>query len=398
MYPLLRKSILIGSVLLLTFLLIIFPEDALHASFRGLNIWWEVVFPSLLPFFIMAELLISLGAISIMGVLFEPIMRPLFNVSGSGSLALLMGYVSGYPTGAKITAKLRQAKKLSQTEAERLVSFTNASSPLFIFGAIAVGFFNEAKIGLLIALCHYGGNLLLGMILKYIYKDNRQARIHSKTKQTFFTQIRKEVHSLKTKDTKPIGEHLGDAVYHSVQTLIMVGGFITLFSVITSLLFQVNFLGKIAQVFQLIFPYINLPNSLSLPFITGIFEITIGIELIAQIKGLGLLFPLLVVSFLLGFNGFSIQAQVASILAPTDIRFSRYFYARLLHGFLASLLTFILFPVFFSSESIVTVYNPLTTSYEALGNLYAVYQIFGPPITILVIGFAFIYKLKSHLK
>ncbi|MCQ0953684.1 sporulation integral membrane protein YlbJ, partial [Bacillus cereus] len=26
-----------------------------YNNFRGLNIWWEVVFPSLLPFFIIAE-------------------------------------------------------------------------------------------------------------------------------------------------------------------------------------------------------------------------------------------------------------------------------------------------------------------------------------------------------
>src|SRR5690625_2743361 len=144
MNPLWNRMLLIIGALLLTGSLILYPQEVFEASIQGLNLWWEIVFPALLPFFIMSELLISLGAISIIGVLFEPIMRPLFNVPGAGSLALIMGLASGYPTGAKITAQLREEGKLSREEAERLVSFTNASSPLFIFGAIAVGFFHDA--------------------------------------------------------------------------------------------------------------------------------------------------------------------------------------------------------------------------------------------------------------
>src|SRR5699024_6847086 len=114
--------------------------------------WWEVVFPSLLPFFITEELLISFGVVNFIGVLFEPIMRPVFNVPGSGSFAWVMGMASGYPSGAKMSVRLREEIHITQTEAERLLSFTNASSPLFIFGAISVGFFHDAKLGLLIAL------------------------------------------------------------------------------------------------------------------------------------------------------------------------------------------------------------------------------------------------------
>ena len=49
----------------------------------------------------------------------------------------------------------------------------------------------------------------------------------------------------------------------------------------------------------------------------------------------------IVVSFLLGFSGFSIQAQVASLLADTDIRFQPFFIGRLLQGFFAAFIAFI---------------------------------------------------------
>src|SRR5690625_9186 len=91
----------------MTISLIIFPEAAFHSSLRGLHTWWEVVFPSLLPFFIMAELLIGFGVVQFIGIIFQPIMRPIFNVPGVGSFAWIVGMASGYPSGAKITALLR---------------------------------------------------------------------------------------------------------------------------------------------------------------------------------------------------------------------------------------------------------------------------------------------------
>lgn len=151
----------------MTIALIRFPDQSLEAGIRGLNMWWEVVFPSLLPFFITAELLLAFGVVKFFGILFEPIMRPLFNVPGSGSFGWMMGMASGYPTGAKITARLREEKQLSKIEAERLVSFTNNSSPLFIFGAISAGFFHDLKLGALLAVCHYTSNAMVGICMRF---------------------------------------------------------------------------------------------------------------------------------------------------------------------------------------------------------------------------------------
>ncbi|MGE0995101.1 sporulation integral membrane protein YlbJ, partial [Bacillus sp. GMa5/2] len=80
MYEKWKTAFLTISTLFLTFSLVLHPQAALQASIRGLNIWWEVVFPSLLPFFIIAELLISIGVVKFIGVILEPLMRPLFRV------------------------------------------------------------------------------------------------------------------------------------------------------------------------------------------------------------------------------------------------------------------------------------------------------------------------------
>src|SRR5699024_760046 len=76
---------------------------------------------------------------------------------------------------AKISSRLREEKQLTRIEAERLISFTNNASPLFIFGAVSVGFFHDAKLGLLIATCHYLGNTLVGICMRF-YGDKAEPK------------------------------------------------------------------------------------------------------------------------------------------------------------------------------------------------------------------------------
>lgn len=398
MNPLWNRMLLIIGALLLTGSLILYPQEVFEASIQGLNLWWEIVFPALLPFFIMSELLISLGAISIIGVLFEPIMRPLFNVPGAGSLALIMGLASGYPTGAKITAQLREENKISKTEAERLVSFTNASSPLFIFGAIAVGFFHDAKIGLLLAVCHYGGNILVGIILRFLYQEPKSSKgKHKKSSGSKWKQAITEMKSMSNFENKPLGEHLGNAVSNSVKTLIIIGGFITFFSVITNIFIQMNIVTLIANSFSFILSIASIPTEFALPLTIGLLEISIGTKYIASILSDGLLFPLIIVSFILGFHGFSIQAQVAAIISQTDIRFSRYFYARLIHAFIASALTVILYPIFYSSKGTNNVILPVFQEKIVHDIMLPIFQslaTFGPIITIMAISVALLYQIR----
>src|SRR5690606_9678266 len=155
--------------------LMLFPKESLDASLRGMQMWWDVVFPSLLPFFIVSELLIGFGVVTFIGTLLEPFMRPFFRVPGVGGFVWAMGLASGNPAGAKITARLRDEKRITRLEAERLVCFTNSANPLFIFGAIAVGFFHDPFLGILLALSHYLGNVCVGLIMRFYGKKEEIA-------------------------------------------------------------------------------------------------------------------------------------------------------------------------------------------------------------------------------
>src|SRR5699024_1152615 len=101
------NTILIAcSISIIALLFILLSHHTLYARVRGLQSWFDIVFPSLLPFFIMSELLMMYGIVQAIGILSEPIMRPFFRVPGAGSFAFVVGMASGYPLGAKITASL----------------------------------------------------------------------------------------------------------------------------------------------------------------------------------------------------------------------------------------------------------------------------------------------------
>ncbi len=391
----LKTIFLAAAITFMAISLIVYPQEALNASIRGLKMWWEIVFPSLLPFFIVSELLIGFGVVKFIGVILEPLMRPIFKVPGVGGFVLAMGWSSGNPAGAKFSARLRQEGQLSQIEAERLVSFTNSSNPLFIFGAVSVGFFHNPKLGMLLALAHYLGNIAVGVIMRFYGKETPDER---KGNRLNIRAAFSALHQTRIKDNRPIGKLLGDAVQSSFQTLLMVGGFIILFSVINQLLYHLHITAALAKIVEVLFSFLSFPDSLSIPFISGLFEITLGSKLTSEVQDATLLQQAILTSFILGFGGFSVQAQVGSILAQTDIRFKPFFIARIMQGIFAGIFTVIFWnPVYIKLNG----HEQSSHGLPVLGNgepSQGIYQRLvetGPLITIISLCF---YVLFLYLQ
>lgn len=365
-------------------MIIFFPQEVLQASKRGLEMWANVVFPSLLPFFIIAEILIAFGVVHFIGVLFEPIMRPLFNVPGIGGFVWAMGMASGYPSGAKFTARLRQEGHLSQIEAERLVSFTNASNPLFIIGAVAIGFFHDHQLGILLAVTHYASNFCVGLCMRFHqYKQKEKYSF-----QPFsITKAFHKLHKARLEGNRTLGKILGDAITRSIQTLIAIGGFIILFSVLTEIMHEINFAQLVSGLISIILAWFQLPAEMALPFFSGLFELTIGANEISKTSSETLI-QVIFVSVILAFNGFSVQAQVASILAETDIRFLPYFIARLIHCLFAVIIVSLLYvPLYVQPTDKTGADIPVSASlsFSDLGHFYLTLEQTGYLITFFAL-------------
>jgi len=354
--------LIILTVLLLVITIMIYPAESVQAAYNGLVIWATLVIPALLPFFIGSELLINLGIVKFIGTILEPIMRPVFNVPGEGSFAFVMSITSGYPVGAKIVSKFKSDKILTKIEAQRLISFCSTSGPLFMIGSVSVGMFKSPELGALIAFSHYLGAIIVGIIFSF-YKKSFQDNKPVGQKENL---IRRAFSKIKTKSNQSpsIGIILGNAVKNSLNTILMVGGFITLFAVVIHMLKLLKIIDLITSIIVALFP-LKISPTIIHSLIAGLFEITTGTKFVADSMGVDLSTKIAIISFIIGWSGFSVHAQVASILEDTDIKPRIYVISKILHGLSASLISYMLFPIFSN-------YFPI--SYPA----YSTYQLTDP--------------------
>jgi len=323
--------------------MIISPKTVFDGALTGLKAWWNIVFPALLPFFIASELLMNFGVVHFMGVLLEPVMRPLFNVPGAGSFVMAVGFSSGYPIGSMITARLRSQRLCTRVEAERLMSFTNNSSPLFMLVAVAVGMFNNPSLGWIIAGAHYLSNITLGFALRfYARNDNERIPEPPAKSRGLVSQAFRQMLQVQRQDKRPLGKIMGDAVRNAVTNLLNIGGFIILFAVIIKMLTTAGFIDSLSGCLGVLLLPLGFSPEILPALASGLFEMTIGSKLASETTA-PLLQQVVAVGMILAWSGLSVHAQAASMISETDIRMLPFIITRVAHCILAGLYSYIIF-------------------------------------------------------
>lgn len=328
------------SAVLVTLAMVAYPKDAFDSAIMGLNLWWNVVFPSLLPFFVLSEILMGLGVVHFIGVLLEPLMRPLFNVPGIGAFALSMGLASGYPMDAVITSKFRANKMCSEVEAERLLSFTNTADPLFMFGAVAVGMFGMPELGVTIALAHYLASLLVGVIFRFHGRSRDNKDNQTMPGGNLFIRALRALYKARQEDRRTLSEIFGDAVKSSMNTILLIGGFIMVFSVLIKVLALIGITSILESVFAAALSIIGWSASLAPALVSGLLELDLG-ALAASQADAPLNQKVAIASAIIAWSGLSVHGQVASIVIQSGIRIIPYMIARVLHAIIAAILTIV---------------------------------------------------------
>lgn len=178
----------------------------------------------------------------------------------------------------------------------------------------------------------------------------------------------------------------------------MIGGFIIFFSVFTTLLHELKLFEILHTVLRPILHLFHVPSELIQPLSTGLFEISLGAEMVSSLDNVPLVIQLTVISFILGFNGLSVQAQVASIIANTDIRFHPYFFARILHATMASILTVTLYPFFFESTTKKTDLPTIALQDKSVYSVLDFIFSYGPIFTLAMIFLAICILLGRIIK
>lgn len=336
----LKRNIIPAFFCILIIGLVVFSKTNLYAAKSGLQLWANNIVPSLLPFFIATELLGYTNIVSKISKLLNPIMRPIFNVPGCGAYALIMGIISGYPIGAKIVTKFREDNLCTVSEAERLLAFTNNSGPLFIIGTVGITMFGNTTIGILLFITHILACISVGIVFRFWkYNDKKTS-----TKSSLYTN---------SKDTvtfSNLGEVLSKSILSAINTVVLIGGFVVLFSVILSILQNSNTLNILTSLLTTILKIFGVSNPQFINgLLSGFIELTNGVQVISNIAYKQISLNIILSSLLLGFGGISILLQVFSITSKSDISIKPYIIGKVLQSIFAVLYTILfinIFPVF----------------------------------------------------
>ncbi len=300
-----------------------FPAIALSAAQKGISLWASSVLPALLPFFICANFMTALGLPAYIGKIFERPFQKLFGAPGVAAFVFSVSITSGYPMGAKLIGDFGRSKTVTQNEAKRMLTFCSTSGPLFMLGAVGAGMLASPAAGAVIALSHYLGALLNGLLF----------RLFSSGKSTSFSKTEnKTVHSAFNRPILPKGSLLDiftNSLLTSFRALGIICGYIVLFMLITEF---IQFSG--------ILNFLSADYSKGV--INGLLEMTVGCSNIAGSSDLSLLYQCIFCSFLISFGGLSVYAQSMSMLSGLSISSGYYLLTKMSHGLLAGLIAWLI--------------------------------------------------------
>lgn len=284
-------------------LLILSHSDlSLYYAFHGLTLWYGKMVPTLLPFMILSSIVVRMGIADRMMLVLHPFIGPLFRIRRSASFCLFIGFLCGFPMGAKCAAQLYQKGEISKKEAEYLLAFCNNLSPVYMVGFALPLLCLENKI-LPVLLGFYGIPLIYGILLRHtIYK-------------TIPYQKPQEINRILPQDT--FWKALHGSVRDGIESITTLCGYMMLFNLLNL--------------------FVHLWDATLLPYISPVLEVTGGLSLLSdKIPVYGLI--------ALSFGGLCCYAQTYSVICDTDLSFGDYCKHKILQTMLSAIYFLFFFP------------------------------------------------------
>ncbi len=261
---------------------------------EALTLCAETLIPSIFPFMVLTNILISCGFDNMVKSLIKRPFEAVFHLNANLASAYILGIISGYPQGAYAIAEIYEKGGCTKDEAERALAFCNNTGPAFMIGAVG-SLFGDTGLGRSLFFLQMGITLLYGII-------SRPKRLSSCLDIKSNTQISFDI--------------IPKAVTSSVIPMLNICGFVVVFAILCS---WVSLLPL---------------NTEIKAFIYAVLEISNAVKFISRIPSL----PLLAFSLL--WSGICVHMQTASVVGG---RFSmkRYYVAKIIQSLLVFLILYL---------------------------------------------------------
>jgi hypothetical protein len=359
-------------LLLLCIFILRSPAEACSHAAIALRLWFEKMIPSLFPFMILSGLIVRLDFGRLLALPVYPFLGRLYQISKTMCTTLLIGFLFGFPLGAKTIAEEYSLGQLSGPQAQYLLSFCNNIGPVYLlsFALPLLGFSSDSSDTLLqrfVMAAFFGIPLLYGLILRYtVYHSvplaaghshsvkNAASPAHSSTLHTASQLLHfKTPHAAPKRPDSQSRSPLTAASSDSCKKAAAPSFIQALDASVTSACTAITRLGG----YMIFFIVCNLPlqqatSFLRLPaakngaaklavFAAPVLEITSGLALSKDALSPALFMTMLT------FGGLSCFAQTYTCIRDTDLSFGNY----CLHKILQSTIAFCLYALLFSAFS-----------------------------------------------
>ncbi|MDQ0657194.1 nucleoside recognition domain-containing protein [Paenibacillus sp. W2I17] len=375
----LRTIILSTGALMLVIAVVASPKEAFDASIQGLDIWWKIIFPAMLPFLMLSQMLTAFGFTHAVGALLGPLMQRWFRLPGNAGLAIAVGMCGGFPAGADAVSRLFQDRQITAKQAVVLAAASHFANPMMIILVVGAAFLHQPAAGYFLLVVHWISGWIAAVLATRLLPapGNQTNRVGSTAAQTdnnsldsqpashasstsrssaphhstfkrrgVWSDMMIAAREAQRRDGRGFGKLLGDTVSQAVQTLMMTGGYMIGFAVFIRLVSLYLTPGSSAALWP------------------AFFELHLGTYHLSQTS----LTPMLLMSLLaavLGWGGLCSHLQVSAVLKTTSPGTKSMLYfagVRLTHGLIAFFISLFLWMPF--SRYSTEVWTTLQTNAE----------------------------------
>ena len=295
----------------------ILTNSALSLNYAGLGLklWLDHMIPALFPFMVLSGVMVRMGLTEKIAMAAYPVIRPVYKVRKNVCYCMLLGFLCGFPMGARVAADLRERNLITQREGEFLLSFCNNIGPVYFVSFALPLLGRRAILPYLFGM--YGIPLLYGWILRYTgfrhlegeesatvppfgssLPARRRARLgsHRNPSASRGLRICENGPSQRSAGLRFL-EALEESVGSSLQSILTLGGYMILFNLMN------------------LIPHVLFQKPL--PLLSPLLEITGGLGMLGDTLPL---YSLLALSF----GGLSCIAQTYSCIRKTDLSITSY--------------------------------------------------------------------------
>lgn len=294
--PGIKRKVLVIFTMLSVLFFLLFPKTVCAGAKEGLTLWFYTVMPALLPFMIISGFMMKERITEPVNRLAAPFLSVFFGIPHYMCYPVVIGFLSGFPLGAKVTGQMYLEQEITKEEAEYLLSFCNNASPMFLTGFVGVECLRlkmPVEIFLFI--------LFSAWISSFFSRRKYYRKTYSETAGKL--RHARQPHT-------GIVEALDGSIMDSFVTMAKIGGYILLFSILI----------------RIILDFVPVDHSLKYILI-GLLEVTAGGKVFSGIS----LVPWLKYSIFVGlcaFGGISSVFQTASVLRKSGLSLKGYVCAK----------------------------------------------------------------------